>query len=181
VGSPVPVPAAITGIWPADAAVGESISVFIFGENFTTDGTTQVYFNGIRQYLVSPVTTDMLIVRVLSVSASMYGPITVTTPGNSVTSTQLFGAPVAGLSLTGAWPSTISTGEWESILLFGNEFTTDGTTDVYFNGVRQFVVAPVNSEMVIVRVQGDALLSGAVTVTTPSGTVNSSVQLNFVP
>ena len=140
-----------------------------------------MYFNGIRQFLVSPVTTDMLIVRVLSVSASLYGPITVATPGDTVTSTQLFGVPVNGLSLTGAWPDTVRTGEWESILLFGNEFTTDGTTDVYFNGVRQFVVAPVNSEMLVVRVQGDALLSGAVTVTTPSGTVNSSVQLNFVP
>ena len=170
----------ITGIWPADAAVGEFVSVFIFGENFTTDGTTEVYFNGIRQFLVEPVTTDMLIVRV-SVSASLYGPITVTTPSDTETSMQLFGAPLTGLNLTGVWPGAPKIGEFSSIFLFGTEFTTDGTTEVYFNGVRQFLVAPVTSEMLIVRVQGDASLSGIVTVVTPSGVINSAEPLLFVP
>ena len=171
----------ITGIWPANATVGESVSVFIFGENFTTDGTTEVYFNGIRQFLVSPVTTDMLIVRLASVSSSMFGPVTVTTPSDSEISTQTFGAPLTGLNLTGVWPSTARIGEWESIFLFGTEFTTDGTTAVYFNGVRQWVVAPVSTEMLIVRVLGDALLSGTITVVTPTGIANSAEPLNFVP
>ena len=45
-------------IWPASANVGEFVSVFIFGKNFTTNGSTEVYFNGIRQFLVAPVTTE---------------------------------------------------------------------------------------------------------------------------
>jgi hypothetical protein len=170
----------ITGIWPADATVGEFVSVFIFGENFTTDNTTEVYFNGIRQFLVAPVTTDMLIVRV-SVSASLFGPITVTTPSDTRTSAQLFGAPLTGLNLTGIWPGSPKIGEFTSVFLFGTEFTTDNTTEVYFNGVRQFLVAPVTSEMLIVRVLGDELLSGIVDVITPSGVANSSEPLIFVP
>jgi len=42
-------------------------------------------------------------------------------------------------------------------------------------------VAPVTSEMLIVRVQGDASLSGIVTVVTPSGVINSAEPLLFVP
>jgi len=171
----------ITGIWPASANVGDNVSVFIFGENFTTDGTAEVYFNGIRQFLVAPVTTDMLIVRLVPVSSSLFGPITVTTPSDSETSGQIFGVPATGLSLTGVWPSTSKIGEWESIFLFGTEFTTDGTTAVYFNGVRQWMVAPISSEMLIVRVLGDILLSGTVTVVTPTGVVNSVEPLIFVP
>ena len=89
--------------------------------------------------------------------------------------------PLTGLNLTGIWPSDPRIGEWSSIFLFGTEFTTDGSTEVYFNGVRQYLVAPVTSEMLIVRVLGDASLSGTVTVTTPSGTANSSDPLIFVP
>ncbi|MBT8439218.1 MAG: DUF1566 domain-containing protein, partial [Gammaproteobacteria bacterium] len=171
---------AITGIWPADANIGDNVSVFIFGKNFTTDNSTEVYFNGIRQYLVAPVSEDMLIVRLVSVTSSLFGPVTVTTPsGTGVSSTQ-FGIPLTGLNLTGVWPGSPEIGEWTSIFLFGTEFTTDGTTEVYFNGVRQFLVAPVSSEMLIVRVLGDASLSGLVTIVTPSGSVNSAEPLIFV-
>ena len=172
---------AITGTWPADANPGDNVSVFIFGENFTTDGTTEVYFNGVRQSLVSPVSSDMLIVRLAPVVAGLFGPVTVTTPSDTETSTQVFGSPLTGLNLTGVWPSGPKAGEFSSIFLFGSEFTTDGTTEVYFNGVRQFLVAPVSSEMLVVRVLGDASLSGLVTVVTPSGTINSAEPLIFVP
>ena len=171
----------ITGIWPADAAVGENISVFIFGSNFTTDGSTEVYFNGVRQFLVAPVTTDMLITRVAPVTSALFGPVTVTTPGDSGTSATIFGVPLTGLNLTGVWPGAPKIGEYTSIFLFGTEFTTDGTTEVYFNGVRQFLIAPVTSEMLIVRVLGDPSLSGLVDVITPSGTATSSEPLIFVP
>jgi hypothetical protein len=171
----------ITGIWPADANIGDNVSVFIFGKNFTTDNSTEVYFNGIRQYLVAPVSEDMLIVRLVSVTSSLFGPVTVITPnGTGVSSTQ-FGIPLTGLNLTGVWPGSPVIGEWASIFLFGTEFTTDNSTEVYFNGVRQFLVAPVSSEMLIVRVLGDALLSGLVTIVTPSGSVNSAEPLIFVP
>jgi hypothetical protein len=171
----------ITGVWPASATVGEGLSVFIFGENFTTDNTTEVYFNGIRQFLVAPVSTDMLIVRIPSVTSSLFGPVTVTTPSDSTTSTQIFGSPVSGLNLTGVWPGAPKIGEFTSIFLFGTEFTTDNSTEVYFNGIRQFLVAPVSNEMLIVRVLGNASLSGTVTVVTPTGVVNSVDPLIFVP
>lgn len=58
----------ISDIWPADAAIGENISVFIFGSEFTTNGTTEVYFNGVRQWMAAPVSTDMLIVRLAPVT-----------------------------------------------------------------------------------------------------------------
>jgi hypothetical protein len=178
---PCPPPVDITGIWPATANVGDSVSVFIFGSNFTTDGSTEVYFNGIRQYLVAPVSTEMLIVRLAPVTSAMFGPVTVTTPSGTATSTQIFGAPLTGLNLTGVWPSTATIGEYTSIFLFGTEFTTDGSTEVYFNGVRQFIVAPVSNEMLIVRVLGNASLTGLVTVKTPSGSVTSTDPLTFVP
>ena len=130
---------------------------------------------------MAPVSTDMLIVRLAPVTSAMFGPVTVTTPSDTETSTQIFGSPLTGLNLTGIWPGTAKIGEYTSIFLFGTEFTTDGTTEVYFNGVRQFIVAPVSNEMLIVRVLGDASLSGLVTVTTPSGTVTSTDPLTFVP
>jgi hypothetical protein len=171
----------ITGIWPASANVGDSVSVFVFGKNFTTDNSTEVYFNGVHQFLVAPVTTDMMIVRIPSVTSNIFGPVTVTTPSDTETSTQLFGEPLSGLSLTGVWPSDPKIGEWSSIFLFGTEFTTDGTTQVFINDIQQFVVAPESSEMLIVRVLGDAALSGTVCVMTPSGSDCSVEPLTFVP
>jgi len=177
-----PVPPGITGIWPGSAAIGESISVFIFGNNFTLDGSTEVYFNGVRQYLVAPVSSEMLIVRV-NVSAGLFGTVNVVTPLGSANSATQFGVPASGLQLTGVWPRSLVTGEAASVFLFGSGFTLDGTTEVYFNGVRQYLLAPVSSEMIIVRVGSpSAALSGPVTITVPGvGTVNSSQDLIVAP
>jgi hypothetical protein len=173
--------AGIASIWPASANIGDNVSVFIFGKNFTTDNSTEVYFNGIRQFLVVPVSEDMLVVRLVSVTSSMFGPVTVTTPSDTRVSSTEFGIPLTGLNLNGVWPGSPRIGEWTSIFLFGTEFTTDNSTEVYFNGIRQFMVMPVSSEMLIVRVQGNAALSGLVTVITPGGTVNNAEPLIFVP
>lgn len=168
-------------IWPADVDIGDDISVFIFGENFTTDGSTEVYFNGVRQWLVAAVNSNILIVRLTSVDGSLFGPVTVITPVETKTSTRLFGSPGTGLSLTGVWPSAATIDVLNSIFLFGTGFTLDGSTEVYFNGERQWIVAPVTSEMLIVRVTGSATLSGTVTVVTPVGTANSAQPLVFSP
>jgi hypothetical protein len=171
----------IIGFWPSDAPVGSSVSVFIFGSNFTTDGTTEVFFNGNQKFFVAPVTEDMLIVRLVNVQPTDCGPITVKTPSDTRTTTTSFCVPTTGLTINGVWPAEPRIGEWTSIFIFGNEFTTDGTTTVYFNGVQQFFVAPVSSDMLIVRVLGDALLSGPVEVITPSGSALSPTNLTFVP
>ena len=111
----------------------------------------------------------------------MIGPVTFTTPSDTETSTQVFGPPLTGLNLTGIWPGSPRIGEFTSIFLFGTGFTRNGTTKVFFNGIQQFLVAPVTSEMLIVRVLGDPSLSGLVKVETPSGAVTSTELLNFVP
>lgn len=103
------------------------------------------------------------------------------TPSDIRTTTSSFGVPTTGLTINGVWPGEAKTGEYTSIFIFGNEFTTDGTTTVYFNGVQQFLVAPVSSDMLIVRVLGDASLSGPVEVVTPSGSAISPTNLTFVP
>lgn len=177
-----PAPPGITGIWPGSAAIGESISVFIFGSHFTLDGSTEVYFNGVRQYLVAPVSSEMLIVRV-NVSASLFGAVNVVTPLGSANSGSQFGVPASGLQLTGVWPGNVVTGEATSVFLFGSGFTLDGTTEVYFNGIRQYLLAPVSSEMIIVRLGSPtAALSGPVTITVPGvGSVNSSQDLIVAP
>ena len=56
-----------------------------------------------------------------------------------------------------------------------------GQFESVFNGVQQFLVAPVSTDMLIVRVLGDALLSGPVEVITPSGSALSPTNLTFVP
>jgi len=170
----------ITGIWPGSGTIGESISVFIFGDHFLAGGTPEVYFNGVRQYIVATVSDEMLIARI-NVSTSLYGPVTVVTSHGTAISTTSFGVPLSGLQLTGVWPGQANNGETLSVFLFGNEFTTDGTTEVYFNGVRQFLVAPVTSEMLIVRLSATPALSGTVTIVTPSGTVNSSDPFVVLP
>ena len=172
---------AVTGIWPGSPNVGETVDVFIFGKNFTTDGTTTVYFNGVQQASVSPVSSGMLIVRVSPVTAELFGPVTVTTPDSSATSTTSFGTPLTGLNLTGVWAANPVIGEFSSVFLFGSGFTTDGSTEVYFNGVRQNQLFPISSELMIVTVMGDASLSGTVTVVTPAGSVDSADPLIFVP
>jgi hypothetical protein len=52
---------------------------------------------------------------------------------------------------------------------------------VYFNGVRQWLVAPVSEEMMIVRVLGNANLNGIVRIVTPMDEVTSSSVLTFDP
>ena len=84
--------------------------------------------------------------------------------------------------ITGVWPGDGPIGDTISVFIFGNGFDlTPGATEVYFNGVVQSAVESVSSEMLIVRVLGDAGLSGPVTVVTPAGSVTSSEALNFVP
>jgi hypothetical protein len=171
----------ITGIWPGRPIVGQTVDVFIFGKNFATDGSTEVYFNGVLQTSVLPMNSETLIVRLSPVTANLFGPVTVATPDSSATSTTSFGTPLTGLNLTGVWATNPVIGETSSVFLFGSGFTTDGTTEVYFNGVRQNQLFPISSELMIVTVTGDASSSGTITVVTPTGSVNSAEPLIFVP
>lgn len=175
-------PPRVTGLWPASAGIGESISLFVFGDYFDmAPGATQVQVNGIQQSVVQVLSTGMLIARV-SVTADLLGrPVTVTTVNGAVSSATIFGQAGTELSITGIWPNSAPVGENSSIFIFGNAFTTDGTTEVYFNGVRQWVVAALSSGMLIVRALGHVDLTGHVQVNTPAGSAISLDTINFIP
>ena len=173
---------AITGVWPGSGAIGETISVFVFGSGFdSTPGATEVYFNGVRQWIVQVVTEDMLIARV-TIAPGLFGPVMVKTSAGTAISSTDFGIPTTGLQITGIWPGTIYEGVSVSVFIFGSEFDlTPGLTEVYFNGVRQWIVQVVTPDMLIVRTTPTTALSGPVTVTTPAGTVVSSTDLVVLP
>jgi uncharacterized repeat protein (TIGR01451 family) len=168
-------PPIITGIWPNDLPLGESASVFIFGDYFDmTPGATQVFFNGVQQFIVAVVSPEMAIVRA-SISESLFGPVQVNTPHGTATSPVDLGGAPAGLQITGIWPAAITDGEFASIFVFGSEFdTTPGGTQVSINGVPQPIVAVVSPDMLIVRVLASPAIAGPVSVTTGAGTATST-------
>lgn len=172
----------ITGVWPGTGGIGETISVFVFGNGFDlTPGATEVYFNNVRQWIVQVVTEDMLIARV-TIAPGLFGPVTVKTSAGTAISATDFGIPTTGLQITGIWPGTITEGVGISVFVFGSEFDlTPGLTEVYFNGIRQWLVQVVTPDMLIVRVTPTAAMTGPVTVTTPAGSVISSTDLVVVP
>jgi hypothetical protein len=86
------------------------------------------------------------------------------------------------LQITGVWPGTVTEGAATSIAIFGSEFDlTPGATEVYFNGVRQWIVQVISPDMLLVRTTPTMALSGPVSVTTPAGTAVSSTDLVVVP
>lgn len=171
----------ISGLWPGSGTQGSLISIFVFGGGFdATQGATTVYLNGVLQPLVAIVSEDMLIIRT-TVDPSLYGPVTVTTPQGTAISETSFGVPASGLQLTGVWPSAVNNGATQSVFLFGSEFSTDATTEVYFNGIRQFLVAEVSSDMLVVRITANPTMSGPITVVTPGGSVASSEPFVVLP
>jgi hypothetical protein len=108
----------------------------------------------------------------VQVAASDYGPLTVTTPGGTDTIDPGLQPPPppTDLTVTGIWPSSLTAGDWASIFIFGSGFTTDGTTQVTFNGDSYTWVAAPSTQMLIVRLLVTPDLSGPVCVTTPAGT-----------
>jgi hypothetical protein len=172
----------VSGIWSTTATIGESTSLFVFGDYFDiSPGATQVQVNGIQQDVVQVVSAGMLVVRVNVTADLLGGPATVTTTNGTASGTTMFGQAGAELSITGIWPNSAPVGESTSIFVFGNMFTTDGTTEVFFNGVRQWVVAAISSEMLIIRTLGHEGLSGHVQANTPAGSATSPDIINFIP
>jgi bacillopeptidase F len=173
-------PPQLTSYWSnGDEVVGATISLFVFGDYFDM-GATQVYVNGIQQFLVQAVTPEMLLVRLTVTQAMIGGPVTVTTSNGSAVSSTSFGDTATGLQITGVWPGIVTAGVSTSVFVFGSEFEP-AATEVYFNGIRQFFAAVVSPNMLIVRTTPTMAMSGPVTVTTPADSAISSSDLLVVP
>jgi hypothetical protein len=169
-------PPRITGLWPGDAPLGETLSLFVFGDYLDpAPGATQVSVNGIAQPLVQVVSPEMLIVR-LTVAAGMDGPVTVSTANGSADSPVDFGTPGTGLSINGIWPASAAVGDF--VFVFGSGYVQGMSVELGSTPVP--LVQVVSDEMFIFIVPAGAT-AGAVTVTTAGDSVTSAEQLLIVP
>jgi large repetitive protein len=151
----------IEGLSPSSGATGSTVQ--IGGHNFT--GATSVKFNGASASFT--VTSDGLITAQVPSSATS-GPVSVTTPNGTATSSASFTVTVPGPSVSGFSPSSGVVGA--SIGIGGARFT--GATSVKFNGVTASFT--VTSDGWITAQVPSGATSGPVSVTTPNGTATSS-------
>jgi hypothetical protein len=156
-------PATITNFSPTNSGAGTTVT--ITGQNFTD--TTDVSFNGTPAS--SFAFTNNITLRATVPQGVTTGPISVTTPAGSVSSTALFyGFPViTNFAPTHGLPGT-------NVVLSGTSFL--GATSVRFNGTSAtFTVA--NNNRINTTVPNGAV-AGPITVVAPAGTNTSSA--NFV-
>ena len=153
----------IDGFWPSPA----NRIVFVFGRGFTPM-QTKVQVNGIPATLVQVI--DPTLLFFMLPEGDTRGPITVTTPSGSATSSTSFGVPLVGLQITGFWPSAAVPGQFVFVLGSGFVF---GTTKVSVNGVNAPLTQVLDSGVVFFLVPLNAT-TGFITVATPSGSVTSA-------
>ena len=145
-------PPRLSGLWPASAQVGETISLFVFGDYFHMEGGTQVAVNGIGLPLVQVVSPEMLIARTL-VTADMLGPVSVTTVNGSAQGA-VFGVNMEGLQVSGTWPASASVGD--RVFVFGNSFSA-GPLEVRIGTTLAPLVHVVNDNLLILVVPAGSL------------------------
>ena len=153
----------ITSFSPTSGPVGTSVS--ILGTNFT--GATAVTFGGAAatSFIVNLSTQITATVP----TGATTGPIAVTTPGGTATSSTNF---MVQPKITSFSPASGAIGT--SVVMTGTGFT--GVSSVTFNGVS--AVFTVNSATQITATVPVNATTGPIRVTTPGGTATSST--NFV-
>jgi IPT/TIG domain len=157
-------PPTITSFTPTGASVGASVT--IDGTNF--NGATSVKFNGSPASFT--VTSDTAIGATVPAGATS-GPISVTTPGGTATSTTSF---TVAPTITSFAPTSGLVGA--SVTISGTNFT--GATAVTFNGgIASFTVT---SAMAIQATVPAGATTGPLTVTTPGGTATSAANFTVV-
>src|SRR5581483_5601484 len=145
---------------------GPGTSVVITGTNFT--GATSVTFGGaLASFTVNSATQITATVP----SNAVTGPIAVTTPNGTATSSSNF-TVIPAPTVTSFNPTSGKVGT--SVVITGTTFT--GATSVKFNGTSASFT--VNSPTQITATVPPGASTGPVSVTTPSGTGTSSS--NFV-
>ena len=161
----------ITDFTPTNGLPGSSVT--LNGANFL--GATNVSFNGVAATSFN-VSADTQITTTVPATATT-GPITVTTPGGSVTSSVPFYLPPR---LTTFAPATGTVGT--TVTLTGTNFT--GVSSVTFAGANSTTIsAPITSlvaTQMTVLVPTNAI-SGLVTVTTPGGVIASTGNFTVTP
>lgn len=169
-------PPQITGIWPASALVGETITLFVFGSYFDIAGGNEVAVNGVQQPLVQVTSTELLFVRTTVTAEMLGGPVTVTTANGTASSSINFGVVTAGLSITAIWPNTVSLGDF--VVVFGSGFSPDMTVSLNGNNVFAFQIL---SDGAFALIVGPGDTSGFITVSTATETVTSTQTLEIIP
>lgn len=165
-------PPRLSGIWPASAAVGDTVSLFVFGDYFAPGGTL-VAVNGIALPLVQVVSAEMLIARAV-VTEGMFGPVSVTTANGSAQGAD-FGVALEGLQVSGTWPGT-TTVEGR-VFVFGSGFTS-GALQVRVGTTLAPLVHVLNDNLLIFVVPPGAV-SAPVYITTATEAASSSGDLNI--
>jgi hypothetical protein len=153
----------ISSFTPTSGPVGTSVT--INGANFS--GATSVKFNGTNQpaFTVNPAGTQ---ITAAVPAGATTGPLAVTTPGGTATSTSNF-TVLAAPSITSFTPTSGPAGT--SVIINGTNLT--GATAVTFNGVNATVFT-VNSATKITATVPNGATTGKIAVTTPGGTATSA-------
>ena len=152
----------ITGVSPASAAVGSSVT--ISGSGFT--GAVTVTFNNTAAAFA--VVSDSTITATVP-SGALSGTVTVSTAAGSASSPATFGVIPTVSSFS---PGSGKTGT--TVTITGSAFT--GATAVSFNGTQALFT--VNSYGQITATVPTGATSGPIAVTTPGGTGTSSASFN---
>jgi len=160
----------LTSFTPTNGLPGSSVQ--LNGANFL--GATNVLFNGVPATFNTPADSQ---INATVPAAATTGPIVVSTPGGSVTSSVPFYLPPR---LTGFAPAAgpVAT----AVTLTGTNFA--GVSSVTFAGrAATLITAPVSSvsaTQMTVLVPTNAI-SGVITVTTPGGVIASTGSFNVTP
>jgi hypothetical protein len=162
-----PAAPSISGYSPSSGPVGTSVT--ISGSGFT--GATSVTFNGAPATFT--VNSDTQVTATVPSDATS-GPIGVTTPGGTATSSSSFTVtvPPAAPSISGFSPTSGRQGT--VVTVTGGGFT--GTTSVTFNGRNASFSVVTDGELRATVPPGGK--TGPIRVTTPAGSATSST--NFV-
>jgi hypothetical protein len=160
-------PPTISNFTPTSALAGASVT--ISGSNLT--GATAVAFN--RSAATFSVTSDTTIQTTVPAGATT-GPLSVTTPGGTVTSANNFTVLVAP-TIASFTPASGPAGT--AVTISGTNFI--GATAVSFNGTA--AAFTVTSDTSIQATVAAGTTTGPVSVTTPGGTVTSASTFVVAP
>ncbi|MCX6873973.1 MAG: S8 family serine peptidase [Verrucomicrobia bacterium] len=159
---------AITSVTPGSGAVGAT--VVLVGAHL--NGATAVKFNNVNAPGFTVNSAVQITVAVPTGATS--GRITVTTPAGTATSPNVFTVTTQP-SITSFTPDTGGVGT--SVILNGANLT--GATAARFNGVS--ATFTVDSVLRITATVPAGAATGPISVTTPSGTTNSTTSFTVVP